>query len=811
MPSASGIRAGRAFVEIGATTHKLQRGLRRASAKLKAFGAGVSAVGLKLARVGALMALPFAAGAKVFASFEEQMAQVSTMLDQPAKHMKRFTVGIRKMSVQFGESTETLAQGLYDILSASIAPAKALEVLAVAARAARGGLTDTGTAADAITTILNSYGLSADRAADVSDLLFAIVKRGKTTFAELAPAIGMVASTAAAGGVSLEELGATLATLTRNGVKTQNAVTAVNQIVSAFLKPTDEAAAAAKALGFEMSSTTLKTKGLVWVFNRISKLPPDAIAKLFPNIRALRGVIPAVKNMQGFIKDMGVMAGRAGMAEAAYKKLANTLAQTFRKIKQGAIAAFSVIGEALAPALQTVGKWIRVLGERIGVWLKQNKALVVMIAATAAGILAAGLALMVLGKAIAIVGGILSGLATIAGVVATAFKLLGLTISFLLSPIGLVIAAFAALAGYLIHASGASGKAMDWLGKKFSSLADFAKKSFHGIALAMKAGDLALAAKILWASLKIAWLTGVKFLKDKWLDFKFWFMRVGTEAFYGVLKGWEYAWHGLRIAWIEASSFFKKLWILMVRQLQMTWTAFTAFAKKALGPLVPMLKKILGWANDLNKAVGEALLKVGKVVAGVVIKTEIEKGKIAAGVGKAALDAYQKALLDPETVKLLKEEEGSRKGRRSENTKRHDARLAELEQRRKAARKKLDQAQASEKKAAQGELDAVTQEWQDLLKVAKDKYGLKPDDGPDNLPDPPEPPDMTRILKRLGDAATGLVKRAKVEVRGTFNPNAMLGLLASATTAERTANATEGILKNTKKIHNEQKKGGVFT
>ena len=38
MPSARGIRAGRAFVELFADDSKLVRGLRRAEKRLKAFG-----------------------------------------------------------------------------------------------------------------------------------------------------------------------------------------------------------------------------------------------------------------------------------------------------------------------------------------------------------------------------------------------------------------------------------------------------------------------------------------------------------------------------------------------------------------------------------------------------------------------------------------------------------------------------------------------------------------------------------------------------------------------------------------------------
>ena len=57
------------------------------------------------------------------------------------------------------------------------------------------------------------------------------------------------ASTAASAGVGLDELGAALATLTRAGVQTENAVTAVNQIILSFLKPSAEATKYARELG----------------------------------------------------------------------------------------------------------------------------------------------------------------------------------------------------------------------------------------------------------------------------------------------------------------------------------------------------------------------------------------------------------------------------------------------------------------------------------------------------------------------------------------------------------------------------------
>ena len=397
-PAPSAVRAGKAYVELG-ISDKMAAGLRRASARLRAFAAGVQQIGRQLLRLGAVMAAPLAAGTKVFADFQERMAEVSTMLDEPERHMATFTHAVRQMSVQFGESTETLARGLYDILSASIAPAKALDVLAVSAKAARAGLTDTGVAADALTTVLNAYGLGAERAADVSDLLFSIVKRGKTRFGELAPSIGLVASTAASANVSLEELGAGIATLTRAGIRTENAVTAVNRVIASFLKPTKESADAARALGFQMNTATLASEGLAGVFQRISKLPKEAIAELFPNIRALRGVIPALQRLEGFLGDIQIMAGRAGATGIAYQKMTNTITHSMRQMGRAALNALSAIGEALADSAQDLAAWGREALGALADWIERNRGLVVSAAKLAATVLAAGAGLLLLGVA----------------------------------------------------------------------------------------------------------------------------------------------------------------------------------------------------------------------------------------------------------------------------------------------------------------------------------------------------------------------------------------------------------------------------
>ena len=95
---------------------------------------------------------------------------------------------------------------------------------------------DTNTAVDVITTGLNAYGFEAEKATQISDQLFSVIKLGKTTGSELSAVIGQSIPMAANMGVEFAELGASIAIMTRQGVNAANATTQINQVMNAFLK-----------------------------------------------------------------------------------------------------------------------------------------------------------------------------------------------------------------------------------------------------------------------------------------------------------------------------------------------------------------------------------------------------------------------------------------------------------------------------------------------------------------------------------------------------------------------------------------------
>lgn len=217
------------------------------------------------------------------------------------------------------------------------------------------------------------------------------------------------------------------------------------------------------------------------------------------------------------------------------------------------------IGAALAPALEKMTDVVTNIAVKINDWIQQNRAVIVTIGKVILAVLAGGAALVVLGTIISGLGLVIGKLAAVITGMGTVFQMLGAAIAFLVSPIGLVITALGTLGAYLVYTTDVAGQAVDWLGTKFGTLKDDAVTAYQGIADAMAAGDMALAAKVLWLTVKMEWTRGVNYLEKMWLNFKHFFVRIGYDAFDGVRAAWQMIQHGIMVGIIEIQAAFKRL------------------------------------------------------------------------------------------------------------------------------------------------------------------------------------------------------------------------------------------------------------
>jgi len=222
-----------AYVRIDLDTRAFERGISSSQAAFTAAATSITrtARSMQMAVVAAFGAIVGAAltmkkAVSVAREYDAAIREIWTLMDVSEKEMQAYAARVEELGVAFGQAGKTALRAFYQVVSAGYQGEQGFKVLQAAMKAATAGVTDAFTAVDVLTTVLNSYNLSADQALYVSDILFTVVKRGKTTFAELASTMGRLAGLAAPLNVSLEELAAALAFLTRT-LPTEEAVTAL--------------------------------------------------------------------------------------------------------------------------------------------------------------------------------------------------------------------------------------------------------------------------------------------------------------------------------------------------------------------------------------------------------------------------------------------------------------------------------------------------------------------------------------------------------------------------------------------------------
>lgn len=353
-------RAGRNFEQMG---RQIDGAGRRAAASGALFRQMASTLGVAFS---ARAVISWGqATHEAHSTFQRDLNMVSTMLSRNQLGQQRYTQvltqyrdRLQDLSVEFGESTSTLSKGLYDILSASVAPSKALDVLATSSRAARAGFTDTAVAVDFITSALNAYGRSADQAGNISDIAFATVGRGKTTFAELAGSIGQVAPTAAAAGISLEQLMAMLANVTRQGVNTNEAVTAINALIVQFSRGSKEASQAwdglRQRLGLaraEFGVARLQNEELFETLEVLAQATDKERIAILQEVRALKAANAMAQDSKGLREDLSRVLNAQGETLEALSKREKESELITKQLEQAYERLATTLGDKTAPAI----------------------------------------------------------------------------------------------------------------------------------------------------------------------------------------------------------------------------------------------------------------------------------------------------------------------------------------------------------------------------------------------------------------------------------------------------------------------------
>lgn len=288
--------------------------------------------------------------------FETAMAKVGTIADESQKPLGDMRNEILALSSETGKSVGELAEATYQAISASVATESAVDFVGTANKLAVGGFSDTTTAVDILTTAINAYGMSADDAAKISDVLITTQNLGKTSVAQLGASMGMVIPLAAAYNMNLEDLAASYALLTANGTQTAQATTYVKAALN-------ELGSTSSAVGSTLKKQTGKTfaelmaegNSLGDVLQVLAdSVDGDTVAfnNMWSSSDAGLGMLSILNSGTSKYNSLvQAMEGSTGAATTAFEKMSETGEFAQQRFQNATKILKIAIGDELAPVL----------------------------------------------------------------------------------------------------------------------------------------------------------------------------------------------------------------------------------------------------------------------------------------------------------------------------------------------------------------------------------------------------------------------------------------------------------------------------
>lgn len=223
------------FVSLGMNTNDFTKALQDSKSEGKKGGEDIASSMMNSLKNNVVkLASSLAIGATLKKSitdamdFTDSMAKMSTLFDTTKYSVSDLSKEFVGLSNETGKSATELAEAGYQALSASVPMEKLTDFTRTATNLAKVGFTDAATSVDILTTAMNAYGEKAGTAEQIANKLVLTQNLGKTTVAELASNMGRTIPTANAMGVSIDNLTASYAFMTKQGVNTQIATTQLN-------------------------------------------------------------------------------------------------------------------------------------------------------------------------------------------------------------------------------------------------------------------------------------------------------------------------------------------------------------------------------------------------------------------------------------------------------------------------------------------------------------------------------------------------------------------------------------------------------
>lgn len=248
--------------------------------------------------------------------YETQVALIRTISQDANLSTNQWSQGLKQVSNSLAIDFKDVAAAAYDAVSSQITQGdNTFKYLGDVGKLARATGSDLKTAQAAIADVLNSYNLGSEKTGEVAAKLFRTIDLGNVKLDELGGTIGRVTSLGNELGITFDETLALISTFTRNGIKTADAMTYLNNVMTKLLQPTEQAKTLFQEIGIASGPAGVKVQGFMNILGKLADAQGAGKVEaldLFPEIRGAKGFALFKQNIKEAERDLDEIKNKSG-------------------------------------------------------------------------------------------------------------------------------------------------------------------------------------------------------------------------------------------------------------------------------------------------------------------------------------------------------------------------------------------------------------------------------------------------------------------------------------------------------------------
>ena len=332
-------KLGDLVVRIGADTRQLNKSLGKVQRNMRSMTSNLTKLGRNMTKSLTLpLALIGGASLKVAVDFEASMAKVKAVSGATAKEFDLLAASAKELGRTTVFTASEVAGLQLEFAKLGFTAVQINQVTEATLNLAQATGTDLAQAAEVAGATLGGFGLEASETGRVTDVMAAAFSSSALDIENFQESMKHVAPNAKAAGVSIEEASAMLAVLSKAGIKGGIAGTALRRILQ-------EMQGTSGTLTERFAELSAQGIGLTGAMDEVGRRAGTSLLVLAEGAGQVQELTDSYKDSKG-------------AAQAMADVMNDTTAGAMKRMTSALEGAAIVIGDALAPALNALAKFI---------------------------------------------------------------------------------------------------------------------------------------------------------------------------------------------------------------------------------------------------------------------------------------------------------------------------------------------------------------------------------------------------------------------------------------------------------------------